>query len=217
MKLKKEIETLWKYLKMNHEVEKANCIIGFGCHDILVAKRASELYLKGYASKIIFTGGYGRVTKKMWNQTEAEKFKEVAINRGVPESDILVEEKSKNTGENIEYTKKILKDNKMDCDKIIFVDKPYKERRTYATLKKQWQDIDIIVTSIQMSFQEYYDHFSSAEITQHELISLMVGELQRIDLYSQKGFTIPQEIPNSVWQAFEKLVEAGFTEHIVKR
>ena len=67
-----------------------------------------------------------------------------------------------------------------------------------------------------MSFQEYYDHFSSAEITQHELISLMVGELQRIDLYSQKGFTIPQEIPNSVWQAFEKLVEAGFTEHIIK-
>ena len=109
MKLKKEIETLWKYLKMNHEVEKANCIIGFGCHDILVAKRASELYLKGYASKIIFTGGYGRVTKKMWNQTEAEKFKEVAINRGVPESDILVEEKSKNTGENIEYTKNLIK------------------------------------------------------------------------------------------------------------
>ena len=44
----------------------------------------------------------------------------------------------------------------MDCDKIIFVDKPYKERRTYATLKKQWQDIDIIVTSIQMSFPLIY-------------------------------------------------------------
>ncbi|WP_279006274.1 YdcF family protein [Thomasclavelia cocleata] len=216
MKFKKEMEILWKYLKMNGKLEKASCIVGFGCHDILVAKRASELYLKGYANKIIFTGGYGRITKKIWNQTEAGKFREVAINMGVLESDILLEDKSRNTSENIKYTKEILKNNKIDCHKIIFVDKPYKERRTYATLKKQWHDIDMIVTSIQMSFQEYYDHFSSAEITQHEFISLMVGELQRIDLYSKKGFTIPQKIPNHVWQAFEKLVEAGFTEHIIK-
>lgn len=216
MEFMKEIKTLWKYLKINDKLEKANCIVGFGCHDILVAKRASELYLKGYASKIIFTGGYGRITKKIWNKTEAEKFKEVAINMGVLESDILIEDKSKNTGENITYTKKILKDNKIDCKKIIFIDKPYKERRAYATLKKQWDDIDIIVTSIQMSFEEYYDYFSSAEITQHKLISLMVGELQRIDLYSKKGFTIPQKIPNNVWQAFETLVNAGYTEHIIK-
>lgn len=215
MKFREEIETLWKYLRINDKLEKANCIVGFGCHDILVAKRASELYLNGYASKIIFTGGYGRITKKIWNKTEAEKFKEVAINRGVLESDILIEDKSKNTGENITYTKKILKDNKIDCKKIIFIDKPYKERRTYATLKKQWDDINIIVTSIQMSFEEYYDYFSSAQITQHELISLMVGELQRIDLYSKKGFTIPQKIPNNVWQAFETLVNAGYTEHII--
>lgn len=215
MKFREEIETLWKYLRINDKLEKANCIVGFGCHDILVAKRASELYLNGYASKIIFTGGYGRITKKIWNKTEAEKFKEVAINMGVLESDILIEDKSKNTGENITYTKKILKDNKIDCKKIIFIDKPYKERRTYATLKKQWDDINIIVTSIQMSFEEYYDYFSSAQITQHELISLMVGELQRIDLYSKKGFTIPQKIPNNVWQAFETLVNAGYTEHII--
>lgn len=96
------------------------------------------------------------------------------------------------------------------------MDRPYKERRAYATLKKQWDDIDIIVTSIQMSFEDYYDYFSSAEITQHKLISLMVGELQRIDLYSKKGFTIPQKIPNNVWQAFETLVNAGYTEHIIK-
>lgn len=216
MSLKKQTEILWEYLLLKNNLEKANCIVGFGCHDILVAKRASELYLNGYANKIIFTGGYGRVTKKIWNKTEAEKFKEVAINMGVLESDIFLEDKSRNTGENIAYTKKILKDNNIDSNKIIFVDRPYKERRAYATLKKQWDDIDIIVTSIQMSFEEYYDYFSSAEITQHELISLMVGELQRIDLYSKKGFTIPQKIPNNVWQAFETLVNAGYTEHIIK-
>ena len=47
------------------------------------------------------------------------------------------------------------------------------------------------------------------------LINTMVGDLQRLQLYPLKGFIVPQPIPKDVWDAYEKLVQAGFTKHLV--
>jgi hypothetical protein len=46
------------------------------------------------------------------------------------------------------------------------------------------------------------------------VINLMVGDLQRIRIYPEKGFQIPQEIPDEVWAAYEKLVAWGFDKHL---
>ena len=43
----------------------------------------------------------------------------------------------------------------------------------------------------------------------------MVGDLQRIRVYAERGFQIPQEIPANVWSAYEKLVALGYTAHLV--
>jgi hypothetical protein len=40
--------------------------------------------------------------------------------------------------------------------------------------------------------------------------------LQRIRIYPEKGFQIPQEIPDHVWAAFEELVARGYTGHLVR-
>ena len=42
----------------------------------------------------------------------------------------------------------------------------------------------------------------------------MVGDLQRIKLYAEKGFQVHQEIPDDVWQAFERLVALGFDKQL---
>ena len=45
----------------------------------------------------------------------------------------------------------------------------------------------------------------------------MVGDLQRVrGPYPERGFQIPQEIPDDVWKAFEVLVEAGYNQHLVR-
>lgn len=44
----------------------------------------------------------------------------------------------------------------------------------------------------------------------------MTGDLQRIKLYPARGFQIHQDIPVEVWDAYEKLIDAGFNEHMVK-
>jgi hypothetical protein len=44
----------------------------------------------------------------------------------------------------------------------------------------------------------------------------MVGDLQRIRVYPEKGYQIPQEIPDEVWTAYEELIAAGFDQHLVE-
>lgn len=209
---------LWNYHKLNQRIYKSDAILAFGSHDLNVAKKTAELYLDGFSEFIIFTGGFGRITRELWNVTEAEKFKEIAIKIGVPSENILIETNASNTGENISLTKKLLKEHNIFPKNFIIVDKPYRERRTFATLKKQWQEIDFTITSPNYTYEDYVKFYSDnlLNISCHEFISIMVGDLQRIKLYGEKGFQIKQEIPDYVREAYEKLVQLGFTEHLCK-
>ena len=49
------------------------------------------------------------------------------------------------------------------------------------------------------------------------LVAIMVGDLQRIRLYAlpDRGFQIPQNIPEEVWRAYETLVAAGFSMNLI--
>src|SRR5215213_9991235 len=92
---------LWEYHHLNHTLQKSDCIFVLGSHDLRVADRGAELYLEGWAPVLIFSGGLGNVTKGIWTETEAEKFANIAMKRGVSEKAIIIENKSTNTGENI--------------------------------------------------------------------------------------------------------------------
>lgn len=202
---------LWDYHHVNHDLEKADCILVLGSHDTRVAERAAELYLQKWAPLLIFSGGLGRLTEGVWTETEADLFAKIAINKGVPREAILIENKSTNTGENILFTRQLLIENKIDPQSFIVVQKPYMERRSFATFKKHWPGKKLIVTSPQISFENY----PTAEIPAEQVINIMAGDLQRIKVYAEKGFQIYQEIPSDVWKAYEQLVASGFDEHLI--
>ena len=202
---------LWNYHHVNHQLEKSDCILALGSHDLRVAERTAELYLEGWAPLVIMSGGLGNFTKEMWTEKEADKFAAVAIEMGVPKDAILIENKSTNTGENILFTQKLLKEKGLNPRRFIVVQKPYMERRSYATFKRHWPEKDLLVTSPQISFEEY----PTEEITMEKVINIMVGDLQRIKAYPEKGFQIYQEIPTDVWNAYEKLIELGFNKHLM--
>ena len=46
-------------------------------------------------------------------------------------------------------------------------------------------------------------------------INMLVGDFQRVKLYADKGYQIPQEIPDLVWQAFYELKDMGYTEQLI--
>jgi uncharacterized SAM-binding protein YcdF (DUF218 family) len=138
---------LWDYHHLNHSLEKADCILVLGSYDLRVADRGADLYLQGLAPLLVFSGGLGRLTKLMWKEPEADQLARIAINRGVPEQAILIENRSANTGENILFTQQLLREKNIDPGSFIIVQKPYMERRSYATFKVHLPEKNIMVTS----------------------------------------------------------------------
>ncbi|MEO5649833.1 MAG: YdcF family protein [Ginsengibacter sp.] len=203
---------LWEYHHTNHVPAKSDCILALGSHDLRVAERAAELYLQGFAPLVIMSGGLGNFTKEMWTEKEADKFAAIAVQKGVPAEVILIENKSTNTGENILFTQKLLEEKGLHPQSFIVVQKPYMERRSYATFKKHWPDKSLLVTSPQISFKEY----PTDKIPMEKVINIMVGDLQRIKCYPEMGFQIYQEIPPAIWEAYERLVALGFDKHLMR-
>ena len=208
-------EKIWNYHQMKHQLEKADAILVLCSHDKKVAETGAHLFLEGWAPLLIFTGGLGSVTREMWTEPEADQFAEIAVGMGVPRDKILIENRSSNTGENILFTKQLLAEKQIDPQRFILVQKPYMERRSFATFKKAWPEKQVLVTSPQVSFEEYLRGYANEELSKDDVISIMVGDLQRIQLYPVKGFQIHQEIPDDVWSAYEELVKAGYDERLV--
>lgn len=202
---------LWDYNCLYDEVTKADAVIVLGSHDIRVAQKGAQLFLQGYAPLLVFSGNVGRLTEGKWDKTEAEIFADVAIKMGVPEEKILIEKASTNTGENIEFTKALLKDKGISLHNVILVQKPYMQRRTYASFKKVWPEVSVQVTAPVIS----YDDYPNEQISKDDMINIMVGDTQRIKVYAEKGYQIPQPMPDDVWQAYEELVKRGFTKHLI--
>ena len=177
--------------------------------------RTTLLFFDGFAPIIIFSGGIahqGDLVETPWEKPEAEMFAERAIQLGVPEDKIIIENKAKNGGENILFTDNILKEKNLHFNSFIAIQKPYMERRTYATIKVHWPNKKVIVTSPPIDFEDY----PNSDISKNDVINIMVGDLQRIKIYPDKRFQIFQEIPSDVWEAYQELVRLGYTKHLIK-
>ena len=206
--------TVWRYHLLNHDLAASDAILVLCSHDKKVAERGAQLFLDRWAPLLIFSGGLGVITRNIWNEPEADQFAEIAIALGVPRERILIENRSTNTGENVLFTKRLLAQKQIDPAKFILVQKPYMERRSFATFRKNWPDKDVLVTSPQVSFAEYLENYVNSELSTDDVVSIMVGDLQRIKVYADKGFQIPQEIPDDVLSAYEELVRAGYDRHL---
>lgn len=203
------------YMRLDMEIKPSDIIVGLGCLDIRVAEHSAQLFLDGYGKLLIFTGATGRITKDYNTQTEAETFRDVAISMGVPENKILLETNATNTGANIVMTEQLLDQERIAPKSIIFVTKPYMERRLYATYKKQWrkQSIAAYITSPQLSYEE---HFAPGTISKKLFLNVMVSDLQRMKEYSRLGFQVEQHIPDNVWLAYKRLIAAGYTQQLAQ-
>ncbi|KTC86095.1 hypothetical protein Ldro_2420 [Legionella drozanskii LLAP-1] len=196
---------------MHHEINtEADCIIGLGSYDLSVVDRCVELYRNKLAPKLLFCGKFGNWTKGLWEKTEAETFANRAIEMGVPPEDILIEKESTNTGENIKFSRAILAAEANNTKKIVIIAKPNSERRAYATCKKVWPAVELVVSSTRKNLEQL------PPVQLENLTHEMVGDLQRIIHYPELGYQIPQNIPDEVMYAYNSLIELGYTGHLMK-
>ncbi len=212
----KPLQVIWDYLRLGEEPQKADCIVGFGNFNVNIARRAAELYHQGFADKILFTGGLGRNTLGMLPEPEAVRFAKVAMECGVPETDIILEDKSTNTAENILFTHALLKKLGMPHDHLLGVHQPFMERRIKAAFGVYWPEVKLTVTSPQVTIPEYLEAAKVQGMTERASIEVIVGDFQRMELYAQKGWQLPQEIPQKAWDAFHELVAMGYDGQLAK-
>ena len=201
-------KNIWDYMLMHHTLKPMDAIFVLGSNDTKVALRAAELYLQGYGSWVICAGGNGKDSRFL--RPEAEIFSKIIIDAGVPRDKVIIENKSANTGENILFVKKLLQERDLHLNSFILVQKPYMERRTLATARKQWPEAEVLVTSPQISFEEYW---RGEEHNKERSIATMVGDLLRIRAYPALGFQVEQDIPQDVWDAGQKLIKLGFDRY----
>ena len=212
-----QLQVLWDYLGMHQALEEADCIVGFGNFNTNIARRAAQLYLQGYAPRILFTGGLGRNTKRLMQEPEAVIFARTAMECGVPEEAILLEDRSTNTAENILFTRAMLEEQGIPHGRILGVHQPFMERRICAAMGVYWPEQSFRVTSPQVSVERYLEDALAQGMTENAAVSVIVGDFQRMDLYAKKGYQLPQHIPEEAWQAFYTLVDMGFDTQLAAK
>ena len=191
---------------------KADFILATGSHDCRGADHAAALYLQGLAPLIVCTGGFGKMTEGMFLKPEAEVFAERCVLAGVPETAIITECRSSNTGENFTFTREKLASLGIVPKVGIATSKPYMARRVWATGTKQWPEVRWFTSVPALSFAEYI----AAPVTLDSTIELMVGDLQRLRVYEDMGFQAHVDVPAQIWEAYLRLAGAGFDRYVIR-
>ena len=202
--------TLWDYMLLGHELVPSDLILVLGSNDVRVAEHAAGLFVRGLAPLMVCSGHVGRLTATRFARSEAETFADVAVAKGVPRDAILLERRATNSGENLAFTRELLEARAVHPRRIILVQKPYMERRAYATFLRQWPGPEARVTSPPIPFDGYF----TPDLPRELVINVLVGDVQRMRVYAERGFQVPQPMPDDVWAAFSELVVRGYTSHL---
>lgn len=209
----KDAELLFRFqANCGGSPEKADLILAAGSHDLRVPRHAAELFLSGTAPRLMCCGGLGKITEGLWQEPEAVLFARECAAMGVPEDRLLLEDRSTNTGENFRFGREILRRSGIPASSGIIVCKPYMSMRCLATARKQWPELRWFVNAPKIAFSDY----ANGDCPLDQEIELMTGDLQRLRVYAELGYQTSVEIPEGVWQAFERLAADGYDRYVIR-
>jgi len=171
-------------LKVSEQPQKAQAIVVFGGgvgetgspgkSTIERARYAAELYRKGFAEKIVFSSGY------IYSYNDAENMKLIALSMGVPEKNIILENKANSTYENVIFCKKIIDDNKWDS--ILLISSPYNMLRAKLVFDKYEKGVKVFYSPADKC--QFYDKSENVRLEQWMAI---MHEYMGIAYYLFKG------------------------------
>ncbi|MFJ6568068.1 YdcF family protein [Streptomyces sp. NPDC091292] len=136
-------------------------------------------------------------TAQVFPRGEAVHFREHALTLGVPAHAILLEPNAGNTGQNITLSRQALTAAGIHPTTVLLVSKPYMERRSYATARKLWPDVEVLCTSEPMELDDYVKSIGDDKL----VLDMLVADLQRVIEYPKLGFAIGQKVPEDIREA----------------
>jgi uncharacterized SAM-binding protein YcdF (DUF218 family) len=176
-----EIRKITEYIFMKSVPQKADLALVFGTRHQEAINTAYELYRDKLVDKILVSGGINRVT----GENESEEMSKKLIALGVDRENILLENKSTNSLENVLFSKEVIeKELGFNVIKnIIAVVKHYHSRRALMTLKKHFpKTVKFIPVTYEIHGFTREDWFTS-----DTGMEKVLSEWEKIPKYLSKG------------------------------
>jgi uncharacterized SAM-binding protein YcdF (DUF218 family) len=206
-----DARALFAFNQLHHELRPCSVGIGLGSHDPGVADVTAALFHRGVFPLIVFTGANAPTTRDRFPGGEAVHYRQRAIELGVPPEAILIEPRATNTRENIEFSRQLLADRGIHPESAVLICRPYQQRSAYATCCRIWPALDVICASDPRPLDDYIDGIGDPRF----VISMMVGDTQRVREYPKLGHAVAQEVPRPIEAALERLIAAGFIHRLL--
>jgi uncharacterized SAM-binding protein YcdF (DUF218 family) len=209
-------QPLWDYLQLGDQLIKSDAVIVTGSQDLRIPEWGANLVLKGWADLVVMSGGVGRLTPPEWKDGEAAVFADVAYKAGLPKEKVVADNRSTITRENILYAWEDLKQKGVDPKRLIFISQPFMQRRMKKLVEKMIKEgllseIEAIFPSSPLNYSTYPNEV----VSKTEMISIMVGEVQRLVDYPTKGFIAHEHVPNEILTITDKLSQLGHTKYSI--
>lgn len=204
------------YLAATDPVPAAPCdaIMGFGVFDLRLPVFCGELYTRGLAPRLIFSGGRGAGSGRLPG-SEAEAWRTALRARypDIPDSAILLEDRSTNTAENLAFTGDLLARTQPELAfgrglrRLIIVASPSRLRRVGLTLRRAHPEIEIVrqlppPVSLESEWAAY--GLQGIDYRAH-----LIGELDRLVDYPQRGWIAEEPLPPEIAAAHTVLRGQG--------
>ncbi|PIJ48362.1 hypothetical protein BL250_14815 [Erwinia sp. OLTSP20] len=166
---------------------------------------------------------YGRL--QVEGQSEGDIMAAMAASRGVPAGQIFIESRSRNTGENAAFTRRLMTERQFFPRQIVLMQDPLLQRRTSATFRHLWRDCatapQIIswpgwTVQIEATLSGWRPAGYAAPWDAERFFALMMGEIPRLrndeNGYGPRGqgFIGKVDVPSVVEQAWQLLRQRGF-------
>jgi uncharacterized SAM-binding protein YcdF (DUF218 family)/glycosyltransferase involved in cell wall biosynthesis len=131
-------------------------------------QRAIEVYKAGHAGHLILSSGY------IYSFPEAEAMRSAALDQGVPPANILLEQRSTDTYENVAFVNDILRQRRWSS--VLLVTSPYHMRRAMLVWRKVAPEVRVVPAPPLRS--QFYDHGRGASLEQiravvHEYLAMV--------------------------------------------
>lgn len=179
-----------------------DAIIGFGVFDLRLPVFCGELFQQGVAPRIIFTGGIGAGSGRL-SAPEADAW-HAALRQAypaIPDSAVILENRSTHTAENIAFTAALLARDFPDLAlgrglrRLVLVASPSRLRRVRLTLTRHYPDLTLIGRLPPVSLESEWAAYGLQGI---DYLAHLAGELDRIVDYPAKGWITAEPLPPEI-------------------
>lgn len=182
--------------------EACDAVIGFGVFDLRLPRLCGDLYTQGLARRIVFTGGIGAGTGNLggpeadvWRAVLAESYPDI------PSDDVIVENQSTNTAENVTFTAALLERTSpalafgQGLRRVLVVASPSRLRRVWLTLAQLQPALAVVRHSPDANFEFERTLYEAQGI---DYLAHLAGEIDRIVAYGARGWIADEPLPGAV-------------------